>query len=65
MAVRLAAGGYAVLKRKCHPELLDLIRRSIELRPTRRFRDANEMLLAFRRIKRKSLQYAVARALKR
>lgn len=57
--------GYAILKRKAHPELLDLIRRSIELRPTRRFRDANEMLLAFRKVKRKSLQFAVARALKR
>ncbi len=57
--------GYAILRRKAHPDLVDIIRRSIELRPTRRFRDANELLIAFRRVKPRSLKFAIARAAKR
>ncbi len=57
--------GYAILRRKAHPDLVDIIRRSIELRPTRRFRDANEFLIAFRRVKSRSLKFAAARAAKR
>jgi eukaryotic-like serine/threonine-protein kinase len=53
--------GYATIRRKCHPELIDVMRRALELRPTRRFRDANEMLNTFTRVKNKSLRFAVRR----
>lgn len=49
--------GYAVLRKKAHPELIDFVRRSLEVRPSKRFRDANEMLTTFHRIKRKSLGF--------
>jgi serine/threonine-protein kinase len=48
--------GYATLRRKAHPDLIAVIRKSLEMRPTRRYRDAGEMLNAFRRAKRKSLR---------
>ncbi|MDZ4853178.1 MAG: serine/threonine-protein kinase [Pirellulaceae bacterium] len=57
--------GYAILRRKVHPDLIVLIRRSIEMRPSHRFRDANEMLLAFRRMKPRVLKFAKLRAAKR
>jgi len=57
--------GYAVLRRKVHPDLIQWIRRSVEMRPIRRFRDANEMLIAFRKIKPRSLKYAALRMLKK
>ncbi len=53
--------GYASLRRKCHPELIDLLRRSLEMRPSRRFRDANEMSQAFKRLKRKAMQFHTRR----
>lgn len=49
--------GYAMLRRKAHPELIDIIRRSLEMRPARRFKDANEMLNQLRKVKRKSLNF--------
>lgn len=57
--------GYAILRRKVHPDLIALIRRSVEMRPGLRFRDANEMLLAFRKIKPRSIKFAAIRAAKR
>ena len=57
--------GFPILRRKVHPDLIALIRRSVEMRPIHRFRDANEMLLAFRRIKPRSLKFAALRAAKR
>jgi len=57
--------GYANLRRKVHPDLIALIRRAVEMRPIHRFRDANEMLLAFRKIKPRSLKFAALRAAKR
>ena len=53
--------GYATLRRKAHPELILLLHKALEIRTNRRFRDANEMLLAFRRIKRKSLNFIAKR----
>jgi eukaryotic-like serine/threonine-protein kinase len=53
--------GYAILRRKLHPDMIDLLRKSIELRPSRRFRDANEMLLAFRRVKPRAVRFAKER----
>lgn len=53
--------GHRALKRKAHPELVELLRRTLEVRPNRRFRDANELLAAFRRVKPKALRHARAR----
>lgn len=50
--------GYQTLKRKAHPELIELLRKTLEIRPNRRFKDANELLAAFRRVKGKALRYA-------
>jgi serine/threonine-protein kinase len=50
--------GAATLRRRAHPELIAFIRKSLELRPSKRFRDANEMLAAFQKVKRKSLRFA-------
>jgi serine/threonine-protein kinase len=48
--------GYANLRRKAHPDLIDVVRRSLEVKPSKRFRDAGEMLRAYQRAKRKSLR---------
>ncbi|MFN7738623.1 MAG: serine/threonine-protein kinase [Pirellula sp.] len=48
--------GYANLRRKAHPELIAWLKRSLEIRPSRRYQDANEMLRAFHSAKRKSLR---------
>jgi serine/threonine protein kinase len=46
--------GYTNLRRKAHPELIAVIRKSLEIRPNRRYRDAGDMLTAFQKAKRKS-----------
>jgi serine/threonine protein kinase len=48
--------GYANLRRKAHPDLISVIRKSLEIRPNRRYRDASDMLGAFRKAKRKCLR---------
>lgn len=48
--------GYANLRRKAHPELIAWLKKSLEIRPSRRYQDANEMLRAFHSAKRKSLR---------
>ncbi len=53
--------GYAVLRRKAHPDFIDFIRRSLEVRPNRRFRDGNEMLQAFRRLKPRIKRFGAKR----
>lgn len=53
--------GYQMLKRKAHPELIELLRKTLEIRPNRRFKDANELLAAFRRVKGKALRHSRAR----
>lgn len=50
--------GYVTLRRKAHPDLIDVIRRSLEMRPSRRYRDANDLLRAFRAVKARSLKFA-------
>jgi serine/threonine-protein kinase len=45
------ANGYAVLRRKAHPDFIEFIRRCLEVRPSRRYSDANEMLHVFQRLK--------------
>lgn len=53
--------GSSILRRKAHPELVDLIRRALEVRPNRRFKDANELLGAFRRVKPKAIKWTQRR----
>jgi eukaryotic-like serine/threonine-protein kinase len=43
--------GAARLRQKLHPDMVALVRRAIEVKPARRFRDGVEMLTAFERIK--------------
>jgi eukaryotic-like serine/threonine-protein kinase len=45
------------LRRKAHPDLIAVIRRSIEIRPTKRFADAHEMLSALQKIRRRALLF--------
>lgn len=50
--------GYQRLKSKAHPDLIAFVKRAIEPNPRNRFRDADQMLWMFRRLRRKSLQHA-------
>ena len=50
--------GYDKLRRRLHPQMIALIRRAIEVQPRRRFRDAGQMLAAFRRIRSRAIRYA-------
>lgn len=51
---------YAQLRRKAHPDLIKLIQRALEINPRRRYRDAENMLNVFRRLKSRSLRFAVS-----
>ncbi len=48
--------GYATLKRKAHPDLIAMLRKALEMQPNRRYRDAGDMLAAFKRAKRRCLR---------
>lgn len=43
--------GAARLRQKLHPDMVALIRRAIEVKPSRRYRDGIQMLAAFERIR--------------
>ena len=43
--------GYATLKRKAHPDFIAFIRRCLEVPTAKRYRDGNEMLQAFKKLK--------------
>jgi len=47
--------GYAALRRKASPQLIQLIHKSIELEEKQRFRDAGTMLVALQKIRRQEL----------
>jgi len=53
--------GYARLRGRVHPDLIRFLRRAIEIQPRDRFRDADQMLAAFRKVKGKALHHAAAR----
>lgn len=53
--------GYTTLRRKAHPDLIGVIRKSLELRPSKRYRDANELYRAFKVVKARSLKFASKR----
>lgn len=50
--------GYRRLRSKAHPELVALLKRAVEPNPRKRFRDADQMLAAFQKLKLKSLRHA-------
>ncbi|MCA9192519.1 MAG: serine/threonine protein kinase [Planctomycetales bacterium] len=49
--------GSSNLRRKAHPELIAVLRRALELRPTRRYKDADEMLSALTKVRRRTLLF--------
>ncbi len=52
---------YERLRNRLHPDLIELLRRAIEVDPKKRFQDADQMLNAFRRIKTRTLRYDTRR----
>ena len=48
--------GYDKLRLRLHKDLIDLLRRAMEVSPRKRFRDAAQMLTAFRRIKPRAIK---------
>ena len=54
--------GYDRLRSRIHPDLISHIRKSIELESRKRFRDAQQMFSAFKRIRSPSKSGAVANA---
>ncbi len=50
--------GFHRLRGRVHADLIELIRRAIEVKPSKRYRDARHMLAAFQAVKRRALSYA-------
>ena len=48
--------GHRRLRSNLHPDLIEILRRSLELNPRKRFRDADQMLTAFRPAMRRTLK---------
>ena len=46
------------LRSRVHPDFIAFLRKSISLRPADRYRDADQMLSAFRRLRPRTLRYA-------
>lgn len=53
--------GYHRLRGRIHPDFIAFLKRSIAVKPTRRFRDASVMLDRFLTLKQKTLRHARAR----
>ena len=53
--------GYDRLRRRVHADLIALLRRALSVDPRRRFRDADQMLAAFRRVKPRAIRKAASR----
>lgn len=54
--------GHALVKRRVHPDLLDIVRRAMELDPRKRFADAGAMLAALARVKSRALHFGNGKA---
>ena len=52
--------GYDRLQRRVHPKLIDMARRAIDINPRHRYRDAEQMFSAFRRLRPRALSYSTA-----
>jgi serine/threonine-protein kinase len=46
------------IRRRVAPELMEIVRKSLELNPKSRYADAGQMLAALRKIKKRALQFA-------
>lgn len=57
--------GTVKLRAGYHPDLVALLRRAIELDPRRRFRDGEQMLAVFRKVKAKAIRRVNGRARRR
>jgi hypothetical protein len=57
--------GFAKLKVLLHPDMITLLKRSLDLTPNRRFDDAGQMLAAYSRAKAKTIRHAAQRGKKR
>ena len=55
------AKGYSKLRGRIHPDFIDLMRRAIEVNPRHRYRDAQQMLASFLKLKYRTLRHAKAR----
>jgi tRNA A-37 threonylcarbamoyl transferase component Bud32 len=57
--------GHDRLRRRLHPEIIQLLRRALSVDPARRFQDAGHMLSELRRVKRKVLAFQAAQIRRR
>lgn len=57
--------GYERLRRLVHPNMIEIIRRAIELNPRKRYADGCQMLAAFQRAKPKALRFKQGQAKRR
>ncbi|HEX6984781.1 MAG TPA: serine/threonine-protein kinase [Planctomycetaceae bacterium] len=57
--------GAMTLRRKVHPDLVEVVRRALSIDPRRRYADADQMLRAFRSAARKTLRLAEERRRRR
>ena len=55
------ANGYTKLRGRIHPEFIDFMRRSIDINPRHRYRDAEQMLAVFLKLKNRTLRHAKSR----
>ena len=55
------AAGYPKLRGRIHPEFIDFMRRAIEINPRHRYRDAEQMLAIFLKLKNRTLRHAKSR----
>ena len=53
--------GYNRLRGRIHPEFIDFMRRAIDLNPRRRYRDAEQMLAIFLKLKHRTIRHARSR----
>jgi serine/threonine protein kinase len=53
--------GYSRLRGRIHPDFIDFMRRAIEVNPRKRYRDAQQMLTAFLKLRNRTLRHARSR----
>jgi serine/threonine-protein kinase len=53
--------GYARLRGRLHPEFIDFLKRAIDLNPKHRYRDAQQMLALFLKLKARTLRHLRSR----
>lgn len=53
--------GYSKLRGRIHPEFIDFMHRAIEVNPRHRYRDAQQMLSIFLKLKNRTLRHAKTR----